>query len=77
MILNTASRDWIVCPSCGERHGECVDWVKSMPHREVCSCGVEMLCWSETVTTFHAQIELRLKPKIDKKKKSQKRKKKK
>jgi hypothetical protein len=75
MILKTASRDWVVCPSCGERHSECGDWVKSMPHREVCSCGVEMLCWFETVTTYHAQIELQPKPKRGKREKSKKKKK--
>ena len=40
MILRTVSRDWIVCPSCGERHGE------------LCSCGVEMLCWFEREVTY-------------------------
>ncbi len=69
MILKTVSRDWVVCPGCGERHGECGDWVKSMPHRELCSCGAVMLCWFETETTYHAQMEIPPKPKKSKKKK--------
>jgi hypothetical protein len=56
MVLRTVSRNWVVCPACGEKHGECADWVKSMPHRELCSCGVEMLCWFESEITYHAEI---------------------
>jgi hypothetical protein len=56
MVLRTMSREWVVCPGCGEKHGECADWVKSMPHRELCSCGVEMLCWFESEITYHAEI---------------------
>ncbi|HEY2038885.1 MAG TPA: hypothetical protein VGG95_04430 [Edaphobacter sp.] len=56
MLLRTVSRDWIACPACGERHGECANWVKSMPHREICSCGAEMLCWFETEITYHAEV---------------------
>jgi hypothetical protein len=56
MLLRSASRDWIVCPGCGEKHGECADWVKSMPHREICSCGAEMLCWFETEVLYHSEI---------------------
>lgn len=56
MVLRTVSRDWIVCPGCGEKHGECVDWVKSMPHRERCSCGAEILCWFESEITYHAEM---------------------
>jgi hypothetical protein len=56
MVLRTMSREWVVCPGCGEKHGECADWVKSMPHRELCSCGAEMLCWFESEITYHAEI---------------------
>jgi hypothetical protein len=56
MLLRSVSRDWVVCPGCGEKHGECADWVKSMPHREICSCGAEMLCWFVTETVYHAEI---------------------
>ena len=56
MVLRTVSRNCVVCPVCGEKHGECGDWVKSMPHRELCSCGVEMLCWFESEITYHAEI---------------------
>jgi hypothetical protein len=56
MVLRTTSREWVVCPGCGEKHGECGDWVKSMPHRELCACGVEMLCWFENEITYHAEI---------------------
>jgi hypothetical protein len=55
MSLRTASSEWVICPGCGERHEGCVDWVKSMPHREVCSCGAEMLCWFETETIYYAE----------------------
>lgn len=56
MSLRTVSSEWIICPGCGEKHSECPDWVKSMPHREVCSCGAEMLCWSETEVIYHAEL---------------------
>ncbi len=75
MILRTVSRDWVVCPGCGEKHGECADWVKSMPHREICSCGAEMLCWFESEVTYHAEIAGQ--PARKKKKKEGKNKKKK
>lgn len=74
MILRTVSRDWVVCPACGEKHGECGDWVKSMPHREICSCGAEMLCWFESEITYHAEIAGQ--PARNKKKKEEKKKKK-
>ena len=56
MLLRTVSRDWVICPGCGEKHRDCSDWVKSMPHRERCSCGAEMLCWFETETTYYAEM---------------------
>jgi hypothetical protein len=56
MALRTISSEWIICPGCGKKHSECPDWVKSMPHRELCSCGAEMLCWSETEITYHAEL---------------------
>jgi|UPI0005584BEB hypothetical protein len=75
MVLRTVSRDWVVCPSCGEKHGECSDWVKSMPHRELCSCGVELLCWYESEITYHAEILTGAEPASEKKKKKVKSKK--
>jgi hypothetical protein len=69
MVLRTVSRDWVVCPVCGEKHGECADWVKSMPHRERCSCGTEMLCWFESEITYHAEILAVPKRAIEKEKK--------
>lgn len=77
MLLRTANSDWIICPGCGEKHGECADWVKSMPHREICSCGAEMLCWSETETTYHAEIVGPALPKEKTRKKKDKKRKKK
>lgn len=56
MGLRTVSSEWIICPACGKKHSECPDWVKSMPHRELCSCGAEMLCWSETEIIYHAEL---------------------
>jgi hypothetical protein len=45
-----------------------------MPHREVCSCGAEMLCWSETETVYHAELlsEPEEKDRKSRKKKSKK-----
>lgn len=72
MGLRTMSSEWVICPGCGEKHSECPDWVKSMPHREICSCGAEMLCWSETEITYHAELltEVPEKDKKNRKKKS-------
>lgn len=56
MGLRTMSSEWIICPGCGKKHKECPDWVKSMPHREICSCGAQMLCWSETEIVYHAEL---------------------
>lgn len=56
MALRTVSSEWILCPGCGKKHDECPDWVKSMPHREICSCGAEMLCWFESAITYHAEL---------------------
>jgi hypothetical protein len=42
-----------------------------MPHRELCSCGVEMLCWFESEITYHAEIVAEPK-RIPKKKKEKK-----
>jgi hypothetical protein len=50
------SPEYIVCPTCGEKHKDCSDWVKSMPHKETCSCGAQMLCWFETEVTYHAEV---------------------
>jgi hypothetical protein len=72
MLLRSVSRDWVVCPGCGEKHGECADWVKSMPHREICSCGAEMVCWFETEITYHAEILGDRVQKMKKKKKDEK-----
>ncbi len=72
MVLRTASVEGIICPSCGESHGECADWVKSMPHREVCTCGEEMLCWFESETVYFAEGLGKAKESRRKKKKSKK-----
>jgi hypothetical protein len=70
MILRTTHREFVVCPHCRKKHGECLDWVKSMPHREMCSCGKEFLCWFETETAYFAEpIEAGEQPKLKKKKK--------
>ena len=56
MNVRTMSPEYIVCPTCGEKHKDCSDWVKSMPHKETCSCGAQMLCWFETEVTYHAEV---------------------
>lgn len=74
MGLRTMSSEWVICPGCGKKHSECRDWVKSMPHREMCSCGAEMLCWSETEISYHAELlsEPVEEARTDRKKKSKK-----
>jgi hypothetical protein len=56
MANRTVSAEFVVCPGCGEKHAECADWVKSMPHRELCSCGAELLVWFEEQRTYHAEL---------------------
>ena len=44
-----------------------------MPHREMCSCGEEFLCWFETETAYFAEpIEAGEQTKLKKKKKQKK-----
>jgi hypothetical protein len=75
MILKTMHPEFVVCPHCRKKHGECSDWVKSMPHRETCSCGEQFLCWFETETVYFAEAieaEAKEQPRLKKKKKHKK-----
>ena len=47
--MTIRDNEWVVCPFCGNEHGDCWDWCKSEdPQRTTCdSCGQEFICWAE------------------------------
>lgn len=47
---------WVICPYCGEQHGDAWDWVKS-EHPEIMECevcGKEFKYWQQVHVTYWA-----------------------
>ena len=55
----TESYTAIVCPACGDRVGDCWEWVRDyrVTHRcENEDCGVTYEVWAEYDVTYHAKL---------------------
>jgi len=56
-MAKTSDNYWIICPYCGEKHGDAWEWVKGEdPQRAECqSCERPFVCWAEYDVTYCAR----------------------
>ena len=50
--------EYVICPHCGEQHGDCWEWVDERPALEECQnpeCGKKFIAWAEHDVTYHAK----------------------
>ena len=47
--------EYIICPHCGEKYGDCWEWVRETDEvRECDECGKSYRYWAEYDVTYHA-----------------------
>lgn len=49
--------EFVICPHCGERHGDAWEWCLDDTAREVhCDeCGIIFMAWAEYDVTYHSK----------------------
>ena len=53
--MATAHDTYVVCPHCGEQHGDAWEWCTGVQETECDGCGKTFLCWPEYDVTYHAE----------------------
>ncbi len=58
-MRETAHPEYVICPACGEQHGDAWEWCNSEnPIPVICQeCGEDFYCWAEFDVRYHASIE--------------------
>lgn len=52
----TSDSEYIICPHCGEKMGDCWEWVTDSPALDECqSCRKPIEVWAEHYVDYHAR----------------------
>jgi DNA-directed RNA polymerase subunit RPC12/RpoP len=53
---DTVDGEYVICPYCGAKYGDCWEWVKQEPRTKDCDeCGKEFEYWAVVSVDYHAQ----------------------
>ncbi len=50
--------EYVICPHCGEKHGDAWEWCKEYVRNFTCQdCGKEFQCWAEHEVTYYTEVK--------------------